>query len=151
MLDWTYSPYIAAYFAYSSFADNAKSEADTSEKVRIFMFDASAWRTDYPQILNLTHCQPHFSLMEPMAIENPRTLPQKSVASVTNIDDIETYILQAEKRTEKKYLKVFDLPQNEYETVLSQLGLMGISPGSLFPGMEGLCAEYRQRQFGLDP
>ena len=51
----------------------------------------------------------------------------------------------------KKFLKVFDLPQSEYEDVLRQLGHMGISPSSLFPGVEGLCRECRYLQFGYNP
>ncbi|WP_104019508.1 FRG domain-containing protein [Roseovarius nitratireducens] len=151
MLDWTYSPYIAAYFAYSSFADNFHSNSDTSGKVRIYMFDAHSWKLDFNQIVNLTHCRPHFSLIEPLAIANPRALPQQSVASISNVDDIEGYITYQESLTANKYLKVYDLPQSEYEDVLRQLGYMGISPGSLFPGIEGLCREYRHRQFGYDP
>lgn len=151
MLDWTYSPFIAAYFAYSSLLDNSKYRGSSGENIRIFMFDVLSWQLDFNQVLNLTHCRPHFSFLEPMSIENTRALPQQAIASMTNIDDIESYILFRENQTEKKYLRVFDLPQDEYEVVLRQLGLMGISPGSLFPGLEGLCAEYRNRQFGYYP
>ncbi|MVO16867.1 FRG domain-containing protein [Rhodobacteraceae bacterium CY05] len=151
MLDWSYSPYIAAYFAYSSLVDKVKTMPQSNGKIRIFMFDAKQWRLDNVQILDLIHTMPHFSLLEPMAIANPRALPQQSVASLTNIDDIERYLALMQGERSKRYLKVFDLPQSEYESVLRQLNLMGISPGSLFPGMEGLCDEYRQRQFGYDP
>lgn len=66
----------------------------------------------------------------------------------TNVDDIEAYIEARETSSKKSYLKVFDLDVNERSTVLQQLGLMGISPGSLFPGIEGVCREYRDRHFG---
>jgi hypothetical protein len=144
MLDWTYSPYIAAYFAYSS----ATSREPDQPPVRVFMFDAQAWKEDFNQVLNITLCRPHFSLLEPLAIGNDCALPQQSLASVSNIDDIESYIRFQEDQLGKSYLKVFDLPASEGSAVLRHLGLMGISPGSLFPGLDGLCKEYRDRHFG---
>ncbi|MEX5598538.1 FRG domain-containing protein [Pseudophaeobacter sp. C1-32P7] len=144
LLDWTYSPYIAAYFAFAS----APVDRDYDAPVRIFMFDAEKWQDDWPPVLNMTLCQPHFSLLEPLAIDNDRALPQQSMAAVTNIDDIEAYIRFRERQKGTTYLRVFDLPHSLRTDVLRQLGLMGISPGSLFPGVEGLCREYRDRHFG---
>lgn len=144
MLDWTYSPYIAAFFAYSSASPDAKG----GPPMRIFMFDAEEWRADYNQLLHITLCKPHFSLLEPVALRNPRALPQQSVAAITNLDDIETYIRLREEQSGKQYLRVFDLDPLERNSALRQLGLMGISPGSMFPGIEGVCREYRDRHFG---
>lgn len=144
LLDWTYSPYIAAYFAFSG----AGVTRPVTHKVRIFMFDASRWSQDFNQILNVVRCQPHFSLLDPLALGNDRALPQQSMATVTNVDDIETYISFQEQRRNVRYLKAFDLPLSQRTEVLRDLGLMGISPGSLFPGLEGLCREYRDRNFG---
>lgn len=144
MLDWTYSPYIAAFFGYSS----AQTLQDIDNPIRIFMFDAEQWKLDYPQILNITLCRPHFSLIEPLALGNPRALPQKSMATVTNVDDIEGYIATLEDRSKHTYLRAFDLDPTERNEALRQLGLMGISPGSMFPGIEGICREFKDRQFG---
>lgn len=144
MLDWTYSPYIAAFFAYSSLGYKETS----SEPIRIFMFDAEQWKADFNQVLNITLCGPHFSLIEPLALANTRALPQQSIASITNVDDIETYISRTEDNNGKSYLRVFDLDPKDRKKALRQLGLMGISPGSMFPGIEGLCREYRDRHFG---
>ncbi len=118
------------------------------QPVRVFMFDKKQWIEDHVQIYHMTHCPPHFSLMEPLALGNDRALPQQSIAAITNIDDIEIYIQHRERELGKKYLKVFDLAVEDRSEVLQQLGLMGISPGSLFPGIEGVCQEYRDRHFG---
>ncbi|SHH73853.1 FRG domain-containing protein [Marivita hallyeonensis] len=144
LLDWTYSPYIAAFFAYSS----NPSQAGADEPVRIFMFDAKKWKSDFNQLTNMTFCRPHFSLIEPYAIGNPRALPQQSIGTVTNLDDIESYIRFREKERGTRYLRVFDLKASEKPKALKHLGLMGISQGSLFPGIEGVCREYRERHFG---
>ena len=146
MLDWTYSPYIAAFFAYSS----ASLSTQDVPPLRIFMFDAEEWKTDFNQVSNVTLCRPHFSIIEPLALGNPRALPQQSVAAVTNLDDVEGYIKFREAKAGKEYLRVFALDPSERNDVLRQLGLMGISPGSMFPGFEGVCREYRDRHFGYD-
>ncbi len=144
LLDWTYSPYISAFFAYSSLTDDRRS----GDPVRIFMFDADLWKRDFQQLNNMTFCRPHFSLIEPYAIGNPRALPQQSIGTVTNLDDIESFIRFHEKQQNKRYLHVFDLHASEKNKALKQLGLMGISWGSLFPGIDGVCREYRDRHFG---
>ena len=112
------------------------------------MFDAKKWREDYPQFSNFTLCSPHFSLIEPLAIGNVRALPQQSMATITNIDDIEGYLKLSEAKSGKQYLRVFDLKASDRTSVLNQLNLMGISPGSLFPGIEGVCHEFKDRHFG---
>ncbi|SDY90719.1 FRG domain-containing protein [Citreimonas salinaria] len=147
LLDWTYSPFVAAFFAYSS----ARPEVEAVEPVRIFMFDALEWQKDFNQIHSVTYCRPHFSLIEPLALGNERAIPQQSLASVTNLDDVETYIRFNEQRQQKNYLRVFDLPAKSRHEMLARLSLMGISPGSMFPGLEGVCREFRERNFGPRP
>lgn len=87
--------------------------------------------------------------MEPLALGNPRALPQQSVVALTNIDDVESYIRFIEGETKKTYLGVFDLDINYRVAALQSLSLMGITPGSLFPGIQGLCQQYRDRHFGF--
>ncbi|WP_299785920.1 FRG domain-containing protein [uncultured Marivita sp.] len=144
LLDWSYSPYIAAFFAYSSLSDQGRERGP----VRIFMFDAKSWRHNYNQLNNIIFCRPHFSILEPYAIGNPRALPQQSIGTITNLDDIETYIKFRENERGTRYLRVFDLDPSDKPKALKQLGLMGISYGSLFPGIDGVCKEYRERHFG---
>ena len=112
------------------------------------MFDAKSWRKNYNQLNNIIFCRPHFSILEPYAIGNPRALPQQSIGTVTNVDDIETYIKFRENERGTRYLRVFDLDPSDKSKALKQLGLMGISYGSLFPGIDGVCKEYRERHFG---
>jgi hypothetical protein len=85
-----------------------------------------------------------------LAIENQRPLPQQALSSVTNVDDIETYIRFRETERATGYLQVFDLPYAERESVLRELGMMGIAAGSLFPGLDGACEELRARFFGYE-
>jgi FRG domain len=147
LLDWTYSPFVAAYFAYHDvrMADAAKATPD--QKVRIFVFDAKEWRNSFHQILNASVRWQHFSLIEPIAIENARLIPQQALSSFTTVDDIETYIADKEAETGKQFLRVVDLPLADRDRVIRELTLMGVTAGSLFPGIEGTCEELRERFF----
>jgi len=44
---------------------------------------------------------------------------------------------------------VIDLPVKERTLVMNELGYMGITAGSLFPGLDGACEELRERFFPL--
>ena len=115
--------------------------------VRVFAFDKETWCYDFAQIYNIWDRRPHFSILEPVSIENERMVPQQALSTFSSVDDIETYITFVERTKEKSYLEVFDLPLDEREHVLQELRLMGISAGSMFPGLEGACEELRERFF----
>ena len=91
----------------------------------------------------------HMTILEPLATDNPRALPQQSVSSVTNIDDLEIYLDLVKQRSGKTYLEAIDLPASERNRVMHELALMGITAGSLFPGLEGACLQLKERFFDL--
>jgi hypothetical protein len=76
-------------------------------------------------------------------------VPQQALSSFTTVDDIETYIRSKEEISGKLYLEVIDLPLRERDHVIRELRLMGITQGSLFPGLDGACEELRERFFGF--
>lgn len=148
LLDWTYSPYVAAFFAYRNVRNSEALNAKADDKVRIFKFDQVQWRSSYNQIPKITSCPPHFSIQEFIAIDNERLIPQQSISSITNIDDIESYIRSRES-PQKQYLQVIDLPLGDRPDVMRELSVMGITAGSLFPGLDGACEELKERNFNL--
>lgn len=143
LLDWSRSPFVAAFFAYR----DARVDDNDQGPVRIFAFDQVAWRRDYRQLINLMLQGPHISLLTPYAIENDRALPQQALSMVTNLDDVEDYIISKMVQREVKYLTVIDLPYSERLAALRELAMMGITSGSLFPGLDGACRELRERLF----
>lgn len=147
LLDWTYSPYVAAFFAYTEISNEDAAQADGDAAVRIFVFDQERWRQNVSQILQLLSPGLHVSVAEFIAIENERMVPQQSASTVTNVDDIESYIrsLEPDGRT---YLSAIDLPVRDRKNVMWELSYMGITAGSLFPGLDGACAEMAERHFG---
>jgi hypothetical protein len=148
LLDWTYSPYVAAFFAYRGITNEKAASAGPDEKVRIHVFDQQRWKADWSQSLILITPGLHLSIREFIAIENERMIPQQAVSTVTNIDDIETYIRSKETDT-KKYLVAIDFPVRDRRQVVRELSYMGITAGALFPGLDGACEELRERHFEL--
>jgi len=146
LIDWTYSPFVAAFFAFRNITIGASKKRNAGY-VRIFLFDQLRWRDELPQIHITAPSQPHVSLMEFMAIENERLIPQQALSALTNVDDVESYISAVETGRGKRYLTAIDLPVKEREKVMSELALMGITAGSLFPGLDGACEELRERLF----
>jgi hypothetical protein len=144
LLDWTRSPFVAAYFAFR----RDPLRPPQQEFVRIAVFDRKSWVEDFRQVPFATGVRLHFSVLDPVVIGNGRALPQQATSFITNCDDIETYIKVRENERSKQYLYCFDLPVSEQEKVLRELSLMGVSPGSLFPGLDGACQEMKARHFG---
>jgi len=146
LLDWTTSPFIAAYFAFRSLRRAAIS---ADQKVRVFIFNGWEWNAEWERSSILNPPFRHLTLLEPLAINNPRAVPQQSVSTVTNLDDIEAHIKGCELRKGKVYLRAIDLPASERRSVMAELAIMGINAGSLFPGLDGACDQLRERFFDL--
>jgi hypothetical protein len=116
------------------------------EKIRILVFNAGEWVRRWQPVTLLVHPQLHVTVREFIAIENERMIPQQAASTVTSIDDIETYIRQRETG-DLWYLKAIDLPLRERRQVMRELSYMGITAGSLFPGLDGACDEMKERNF----
>ena len=140
LLDWTFSPFVAAFFAFER-------TDSRSPDVRIFAFDRDAWEADLPQIKLVTFTGPHFSMIDVPSLENNRMVPQQATAALTNLDDIESYIHFHEMSRSKKYLTRIDIAASERDVALTQLRLMGITSGSLFPGLDGTCRGLAAKNF----
>jgi hypothetical protein len=148
LLDWTYSPYVAVFFAFRSISGEKSVKANPEDKVRILVFDQARWRVDFNQLVVLTSASPHVSIGEFLAIENERMIPQQAASTITNVDDIESYI-QSRESDDRKYLWAIDLPVRDRNKVLHELRFMGITAGSLFPGLDGACEELKERNFEI--
>lgn len=142
LLDWTESPYIAAYFAYASLT-----KENSNTKVRIYILDNSKWHQNTLQIRHIHSAALTVTAIKSMPIFNNRTVPQQSITTFSNVDDIESFIQGRETRYNETYLTILELPSSEKKVVLQELYIMGINAGSLFPGLDGSCRMLKEKHF----
>lgn len=143
LLDWSHSPYVAAFFAFRDRPINYSGD----ESVRIYLFNNQEWQSRYRQVENLDPAFPHLSVSEFIAIDNPRIVPQQAVTTATNLYDIEAYLLEKEKESGIQFLQAIDIPARARCHVMADLRFMGITAGSMFPSIDGVCEELRERNF----
>jgi hypothetical protein len=147
LLDWTISPYIAAYFAFRE-VDEQK---PLSETIRIYLFNYIEWRDSFPQRINLREEKGEYvSIIRPYARNNPRIIAQQGVFTLTNVDDMEQYILLVQEHHNKTFLYNEELSVKEKPHVMRELNLMGINEMTLFPGLGGICRSLKSQFFSPD-
>jgi FRG domain len=142
--DWTYSPYIAAYFAFAGIPKNSAAQVGYC---RIFTISSRRFNSEIDQKNGIEGIQPHFSLIEPLAIENQRMSNQQGFFALSNVDDIESHLSLLEKLKNTTYLQAYDLPAKLRSEVMRDLERMGITAASLFPGIDGVCSFQKERLF----
>lgn len=147
LLDWTVSPYIASYFAFREVDDNYPS----SENVKIYIFDYLEWMREFEQILNLRDTtKKYVSVIRPYAKFNPRIIPQQGSFTVSNVDDMEEYMLARSAEINKTFLYTVLLSVKEKPAVLKELNLMGINEMTLFPSIDGICRALKTQFFSTE-
>ena len=147
LLDWTKSPYIAAFFA---FRDIYHKPAD-EECVSIFVFrencgNGKGWTLQEPHIHtigpSIATCRTHYLQQSEYSIcvqETDGEMHFANYADVRNDDEDEQDIL----------LK-YNIPMSEQKKVLRKLDLMNITAYSLFGSEPSLMDTLAVREFVLE-
>jgi hypothetical protein len=146
LLDWTSSPYIAAYFAFES----VNHFAPQTENVAIFSFNEHAWSTTYKQIYDFADFTPHVSILHPRIVGNHKLAVQQGCFTWTNVHDIENHI-KINESDGKKFLTKYELDVRERPIVMRELSLMGITAIQLMPSVEAVCKKTLEDIIGLHP
>jgi hypothetical protein len=136
LLDWSFSPYVAAYFAYSWFM--FEKPADRKGNVAIWILDREMVARKAPEgQLQIISVQDH---------ENNRLGNQFGLFTYlkTNESNLEDYLTSPAVNLAKALVKV-ELPRAEAGPALMDLILMGIHHGTIFPGREGIAQTIKLR------
>jgi hypothetical protein len=142
LLDWSKSPYIAAFFG--SNADKGISPAEPT--MSLFALDIERLSQLLPRPPAFSCVEPYLTGIGPYAFGNPRLEPQQGVLTASNLVNIEGFIQQIERHHNCRLLKRFEV---DTSGVRKRLRLMGITPASMLPGLDGI---FRQASAELfDP
>lgn len=114
--------------------------------VSIFVFDEASYANMAGRVAQIRTPQPTVRTLELPGHGNARVLPQQSITMYSNMDDIEG-VIRDNERTPGRYLKAVSLPAASRETAMQDLQLMGITWGSMFPGLDGVCRQLSYRHF----
>jgi len=152
LLDWTQSPYIAAYFAFRDVDDYLDPEYPY---VKVYVFNYMKFEDILKE--DIIHYEigdekkKVLKVVKPISKYNPRVVPQQGIYTFTNINNIEDFINKNESmKTLKDILIIIKLSVEERPKVMKELDLMGINEMTLFPGLDGVCRNLKEMVFSRD-
>jgi hypothetical protein len=142
LLDWTSSPYIAAFFAFSDALEFAEMRPDASH-VRVYGLTREFVKETASPVVELPRVLPYVASLSISPRNNPRLYAQQGLFLVTNVADVENFLCRRERETGRAALIAADVPVECASEALEDLAFMGLTAASLYPGLDGVCRMMR--------
>lgn len=149
LLDWTESPYIAAFFAFAE-ALEAESLRPDATHVRIFALTREFVEKYSPPFVVLPFINPYVFALEIGPRHNQRLQVQQGRFLVTNVGNLELMI-GAQSGQDKTHLNAIDIPISAAREALEDLAFMGVTAATMFPGLDGICRKLRHQMVFVQP
>ncbi|SEP11583.1 FRG domain-containing protein [Nitrosovibrio sp. Nv6] len=143
LLDWTRSPYIAAFFAFSDAIESWETRQSESH-VRIYGLTRDFVNETLTPVVTLPYYRSYIASISILPRNNLRLYAQQGEFLVTNIADVEHFICSTEKRLGRKFLFAADVPIDCATEALEDLQFMGLTAARMFPGLDGVCRMMKQ-------
>jgi hypothetical protein len=144
LLDWTASPYIAAFFAFSSALEEKTAGLD-SDFIRVFALKRNFIEKFSSPSVTISYYGPYICPLSVSPRYNPRLYAQQGQFLVTNVADIEGWIDFLEGHDNQEYLIAIDVPRACASDALEDLNFMGLTAATLFPGLDGVGKMIRHK------
>ncbi len=127
LLDWSYSPFVAAYFAFY------KTKADDTKKRIIYALN----KIKITEFLNRKK-RNDIIFFQPTSDDNPRVLNQNGLFTVAaNGEELEEWVKNNFVGSKDRILIKFNIPNSDREDCLDSLYTMNINHITLFPDIYG--------------
>ncbi|HKH92301.1 MAG TPA: FRG domain-containing protein [Gemmatimonadaceae bacterium] len=136
LLDWSFSPYVAAYFAFSWFM--FEKEGGQTGDVAIWVLNREEVERQAPE--------GQLQIVSVQDFENNRLGSQFGLFTYlkTNESNLEDYLTSPAVNLGYALTKL-EIPRSEARQALQDLILMGIHHGTIFPGREGIAHTIKLR------
>lgn len=147
MLDWTMSPYVAAYFAFADVVE----KVDPPSHIRIFRLSPEYVNEGLNQsVMNTIAAEQVVVAYRPPSRGNGRLLSQQGLFTFSNVVDIEARLREIEagrRLNSGALLEIVDVSSNQARRALADLRNMGTTAATLFPGLDGVAQHLRHLNF----
>lgn len=145
LLDWTRSPYIAAFFAFVDALEWKDSRKDTY--VRIYGLANDFVKISTSNVITIPFIRPYVVPLHVGPLHNPRLYAQQGLFMVTNAANVEHILLEAGKARGIEYLVAADVPIKFASEALEDLMYMGLTAATMFPGLDGVCRMMKNSMY----
>jgi hypothetical protein len=142
LLDWTGSPYIAAFFAFADALESGRHQGDVG-KVRVYALTRHFVDSSAPPTVQVPFVSPYAVCLSISARGNPRLYAQQGQFLVTNVADVEPFLASQQATGGRKVVVAADVPAACALEALEDLKFMGLTAASLFPGLDGVARMMR--------
>lgn len=139
LLDWTTSPFVAAFFAFVEFGD------PQTDNRAVFAVSRAAIEKKSQEIIKEHKSQgrkPIIEFVRPFSDENSRLVSQAGLFTrAPDCVDIETWVRgRFAGETETMYLIKIYIPDRDRDLAMRSLNRMNINHLTLFPDLHGACS-----------